>query len=155
MMACPWSLWLMHGTRMLDLADHPFRPRMSGRYPRSCVTCGRNPETHPITHTPRDTRSEREITLLAAQAHGIPEPAARHLDQYADQRAHPGGIRASLNALQEACEELADARNYLTWGIQRLEARVQAGEHDALNERTRLLRCLGHVQQAWTVLHTH
>lgn len=138
---------------MFELADHPFEARSSGRFPASCVVCGKVPEAHPVTHIPRDMQGERVITALAAQAGGVREAAARSLDDFADARALPGGVRIDLDAVREISEELADARNYLVWGVQRTMPGVEQLDHDALEQYEPLMRCLAAVQEAWAALH--
>jgi hypothetical protein len=86
----------------------------------------------------RDLDLERELTLLAAKAAGFTKLDAsgkpigddRGLSDYADDRAHPGGLRVR-NFTQEGREEAADGRNYCTWEIQPIYEGFQAGEPDA------------------------
>lgn len=74
------------------------------------------------------------------------------LDDLADRRAHPGGVRPDLDADREAREELADARNYLLWGIERVHARYLEGDQDAGDEVRRRLTALSYVIEAWHAL---
>lgn len=63
-------------------------------------------------------------------------------------------MRADLDPDRETAEELADARNYLLWGLDRLHARAMAGDPEVLDDYERRLRALSHVVAAWHALHT-
>ena len=110
---------------------------------------------------PRDHALERRLSALAAQAAGltIPGPEGKPvghtfgLDEYADHRAFPGGVRTGLDADRETCEELADARNYLLWGLVPLVERFERGDVEAGEQYARRLRALSHVVRAWHALH--
>lgn len=110
---------------------------------------------------PRDLAAERELTALAALAAGLSRPGpdgrpigdTRGLDDFADQRCHPGGVRVDLDPLTETREELADARNYIVWGLLRLRPGYLAGDAEIGEAYARLLRALSHVVQAWDALH--
>lgn len=98
----------------------------------------------------RDLRLERMLTATAAAAHGLPGTGG--LDAFADQRALPGGVRIELDADLETAEELADARNYLVWGIEPIYAAMVGGESVAGALYARRMRTLGHIAAAWHAL---
>ena len=100
----------------------------------------------------RDIHLERVLSLDAAYAVNLSSTGG--IDEYADLRAHPGGVRADLDADQEAREELADARNYLLWGIEPIYAMVRSGRSQYAADYERRMRALSHVHQAWHALHT-
>lgn len=101
---------------------------------------------------PRDARLERELVALAVQAAGVTSDLG--LREYADHRALPGGVRLDLDPIAEAREELADACNYLIWGIEPLYARYLAGDPEAADLYERMMRTLSGVIAAWCALHT-
>lgn len=105
-----------------------------------------------IGFRPRNIQLERELTLTAARCTGLAGTGG--LDDYADHRALPGGVRYNLDPIQETLDELADARNYLVWGLERVHDRMVAGESEASAAYERLMRCLVHVVAAWTALLT-
>lgn len=76
------------------------------------------------------------------------------LSAYADSRAMPGGVRADIDADLETFEELADARNYLVWGIERDFAAYLRGESEASARYERRMRALTLVVQTWHALRT-
>lgn len=100
---------------------------------------------------PRDLGLERELTLLAARAGGFSGDGG--IGRFADERALPGGVREGLDPVREASEELADARNYLVWGLERIHARVAVGDPEVLDEHVALLGALQAVVTAWRALH--
>lgn len=75
------------------------------------------------------------------------------IDEYADHRAWPGGVRLELDPDVEAAEELADCRSYLLWGLVPLAERFEAGDPDAAELYARRLRALSYVIRAWHALH--
>ena len=99
----------------------------------------------------RDPELEASLMQAAAAAAGLPGDGG--LSAYADHRAHPGGVRAELDADQETREELADACNYLRWGIEPIFARVRSGESEFTADYERRLRALSYVVAAWHALH--
>lgn len=121
---------------------------------RGCERCGLLPKHHVKTaevgKRPRDLGLERKLTEIAAKSAGLHSTAG--LDDFADRRAHPGGVREALDAVQEAAEELADARNYLTWGIERVYDAMLAGDSEATATYERLMRSLAGVVVAWDAL---
>lgn len=105
---------------------------------------------------PRDLALERELTELAARhaGHTTLDPAGRvvgnvaGLDDFADVRAHPGGVRRR-DLDREAREELADCRNYLVWAIEADYAGYLAGDLDAGRRVAHRLAALSKVIGAW------
>ena len=83
----------------------------------------------------RNIPLERALTKDAAAT--VRAPAAR-LNDFADRRAKPGPVSlADGRDLElEAAEELADARNYLVWRLEQLEATA----HDSIRGHTRRRR---------------
>lgn len=71
---------------------------------------------------------------------------------FADARAAPGGVRENLDAVQEICEELADAANYAVWGIEAVYDRMLAGDSEATAVYERLMRSLSAIVAAWDAL---
>ena len=53
----------------------------------------------------------------------------------------------------ETAEEFGDSRNYLLWGAIPLYPAYLAGDPTAAWHFVRRMRALGHVIQAWHVLH--
>lgn len=99
----------------------------------------------------RDPLLERSLMETAVRAAGLSSDGG--LGAYADLRAYPGGVRVDLDADQEAREELADARNYLTWGIEPIFAQVRLGDSEFASDYERRLRSLSYVVAAWHALH--
>ena len=98
----------------------------------------------------RDHQLERELGELAAKAAGFFD--THGLDSFADHRAHPGGVRESIDPVREMREEIADARNYACWGIEPLWEAYLAGDHDAGKRVAKLLDSLSHLIAAWHAL---
>jgi hypothetical protein len=98
----------------------------------------------------RDLTLERHLTNLAARSIGLRDAAS--LSAFADHRAWPGGVRLDLDPIREIREELADARNYAVWGIERIYQRFLAGDPDVLDEYGKLMDCLSNVCRAWEAL---
>lgn len=98
----------------------------------------------------RDLDLERRLTALAAQAAGFTTDG--DLGPFADGRAHPGGVRETFDAKIEIAEELADARNYCVWGIERVWDGYIAGDAQAASEYSRYMACLVGVVTAWHAL---
>lgn len=116
-------------------------PRIS-----ECVKCGR-----PMPQMrDRDLSLERELTQLAAKAAGLLD--AGGIDDYANARALPGGVRPGLDFEREMREELADARNYACWAVEPLWAAHQAGDPDASKQVAKTLQALSAVVKAWHAL---
>jgi hypothetical protein len=76
------------------------------------------------------------------------------LSAFADARAMPGGVRADFDPDRETFEELADARNYLVWGIERDYAAFLRGESEATARYERRMRALRALVVAWWELRT-
>lgn len=115
------------------------------------MKCGR--EIPPLVD--RNLPLERELVVTAARALGklgIDENDARSLSDFADRRAHPGGVRPDIDPDEETREELADARNYLVWGIVPLWPYHQRGELWACQLVAKRLTALGGVLIAWHAL---
>lgn len=140
--------------------DH--MPSLNPRLEGQCAKCGKPiPQLEVEVETrPRDIAAERHLGQLAASAVGLtrPGPDGRAigdtlgLDDFADHRALPGGVRLTLDSEQECLEELADARNYLVWGLVPLSERFEAGDADAAEMYSRRLRALSYVVKAWAAL---
>ena len=107
---------------------------------------------------PRDLALERQLTDLAAKAAGRFGPDGEGDDggilRFAHHRALPGGVRVSMEPVQEISEELADALNYAVWGIERVYSEFLAGDDEATHMYDRLMRCAVHLVEAWHELHT-
>lgn len=126
---------------------------------RGCDKCGLLPRYHPIqegfhppgvkTH-PRNVELERRLSDVSARSLGLNGDMG--LRDFADARAWPGGVRAGLNATQEAGEELGDASNYLLWRVEQIYGSVEAGESESTAEYERLMRAHAHVVAAWAAL---
>lgn len=118
---------------------------------KGCERCGKVREVHPEHgKRPRNLELERRLVEIAAKSAGL--TGAAGLDDFADARAHPGGVREGLDPAQEAAEELGDARNYLTWGIERIYDLMLAGDSEATATYERLMRSLAGVVVAWDAL---
>jgi hypothetical protein len=150
------------------LEDHLFEARWSGRYPNSCVVCGKVPEAHAVVDPdsqfngaavrPRNLKLEAQLTDLAARAAGRFTASGdgddRGLLALAQSRALPGGVRENLEAVREIGEEAADALNYANWGIEKVYEDFLAGDHDAADTYDRLMRFSSRLVDAWHELHT-
>lgn len=127
--------------------------------PGCCNRCHGRIVEEPTTRA-RDIDAERRLSALAASAVGLtrPGPDGRivgdtyGLDDFADHRALPGGVRLELDPEQECLEELADARNYLVWGLVPLSERFESGDAEAAELYARRLRALSYVVKAWAAL---
>ena len=111
-------------------------PRNAGR----CFRCGM-----PVVRVDRDRdiAVERELTREAAKRVAAdPEP----LVLFAEARSDKGPVRdfPTRDFEREVREELADARNYLVWGIYQAQDR---GE-----DPRKLFACLARVASAYAVL---
>lgn len=145
------------------VTDHEFIHDANPRREHLCCRCDRPRGAHEYR---RDVELERYLTELAAQAagftkvvfdeYGFPENAGDDmgLRAFADGRAHPGGVRATLDVDREAAEELADCGNYLVWGIVPIYPWVLKGETWACDIYERRMRALRGVLIAWRELHT-
>lgn len=92
----------------------------------------------------RDVTFELEATITAARSVNVD-----HLNQFATLRADAGGAyrpAPERDLHREVLEELADARNYLVWWMQR----VVAGEDDA--DPVALSEALGAIAHAYGCL---
>lgn len=99
----------------------------------------------------RQPALERELVSTACCAAGL--QGDRGLNEFADSRAHPGPVRLPRDFDREVAEELADARNYLVWGIAEIYQAFLAGEPLALDVYERRMRCLSALVVAWHELH--
>lgn len=113
----------------------------------SCVKCGHAMPPERARNVPL----ERELTRLAARAAGYTD-GPLGLDDVADHRAHPGGVR-SRDFEREAREELADCRSYLVWACEPVWEAHLAGDPEASATVERCLRALAGVVTAWRELH--
>jgi hypothetical protein len=128
---------------------------------RSCARCGLTPESHGLRD--RDHALETRIVDIAARAAGFvaadpANPAETRGDDgglaaFADQRAWPGGVRADLDGIKEACEEIADACSYLRWDIVAIWPQVEAGEPEALDRYSQAMGALSALVTVWHALH--
>jgi len=111
----------------------------------------------------RDLELERYLTNIAAQAAGHVEVKpdgtqtgdTRGLDDFADHRALPGGVRAEMDYDREMSEEIADARNYAVWGIEPIWLNVRSGVSEFTADYERRMRCLSYLIAAWHALHDY
>lgn len=80
--------------------------------------------------------------------------AAASLERFADARAGGSPIRPRDDDgwYREIVEELADARNYLVWWIQKTTPGYLAGDGDAAEQYARAMRALVAVLHAWAAL---
>lgn len=103
--------------------DHFFTPRADERRRLSCEICNRVEAVHPPSpHLPRDVEDEERIqSYAAALAPRLGSPQAAF--QMARGRALDGPITDadSRDNAREVREEVADAINYATWEVQKLE----------------------------------
>lgn len=114
----------------------------------------------------RDPQLERELVGIAAlaigQAHRVEnrievDPPIAALNAFSDRRAWPGDVIIEgrpVPLIQEAAEELADARSYLLWIIQDALDDAEAGDGDASEAYGRAMRALAFILQAWRALMT-
>jgi hypothetical protein len=106
------------------------------------------PDDPPVA---RNFELERELTDLAARAAGYLNDGG--LGRFADLRAAPfGGVRTNLNSDREFCEEAADGRNYLVWGLVQARDGYLRGEPDATDDYERRLRALSHLVGAFQAI---
>jgi len=157
----------------VKLADHPFDPPhpLSNKNSESCASCGKIPSWHPPSEwVQRDPAHERHLTEIAAEAAGYqrhevkiagvvfestPHEVPDGLSRFAHHRAHPGPVRVGdRDFLLEIAEELADARNYCCWLVQKLLPDVMAGDVAAAEDYGRAMSTLQHLTRAWEALHT-
>lgn len=100
----------------------------------------------------RNRRLEDEL-VTAALHHELTlaflRRAAHELNAFADERALPGPVRRrdGQDFVQEAREELADARNYLVW-----HAQVLRREADADARLVKVYRALVALVETWRLL---
>jgi hypothetical protein len=122
---------------------------------RGCVRCGR------IFERDRDSDFERQLTELAARNAGKTRPISpthmagdtAGLDEYADFRAHPGGVRfEGRDWLEETRQELADARNYLCWELEEYWGDYLDGDPVAAEVVASRMDALQKVIEAWHAL---
>lgn len=132
-------------------ADHPFEPNPNPRKPRSCATCGRVPEVHPILHEdladpPRDTDFEREFVHESARVAGV---NIDDLYAFAISRADEGPVRRFLtrDLRLDAQEEIADLLWYLTWKAR--QAQILGRDLDDVH---RCQQALSYAMLAWREL---
>ena len=96
---------------------------------------------------------EHELVQIAAQAAEL-ESTGAELTAYANQRARPGGVRTAADFDDETAQELADARNYLVWGIEQVLDAARAGDQEASRDYERRMRALVAVIRAYHELTT-
>lgn len=100
----------------------------------------------------RDRNLEVEAHLMRAAVRATRHADDGGLSAFADSRAWPGGVRTDLDPDGETREELADARNYLVWGLERDFAAYLRGDAVATVRYARRLRALSAVIEAWQAL---
>jgi hypothetical protein len=116
-----------------------------------------NCHTPPIIHSPpprrpRNLPLERQITDMAAKAVDASWDGGP-LSDYAHERAAPfGGVRTNLDWRREVKEELADARNYICWGLEEVWEAYEAGDVLAGEQVVHGLTALSGVLRAWDAL---
>jgi hypothetical protein len=115
---------------------------------QGCVKCGQAIEP---SKRPRDVDLERRLTEDATKQAGYVD-GDRGLTAMAEERALPGGVRYGLDDIREAREELADCRNYLVWGIERIHDAYLAGDPDAADRMVMNMDALVAVVRAWRAL---
>jgi hypothetical protein len=112
----------------------------------------------------RDPQAERQLVALAAASEGLAEmvdgelvvdPIVEDLNAFADDRAHPGGVKlrersGDRSLIEEAAEEIADLRSYLVWKA--LEMDRAAGDQERPEDWIRIMTALGHCVSAWAAL---
>lgn len=107
---------------------------------------------------PRDHARERSITELAARAAGFFDADGRGqtfgLDDFADHRALPGGVRSGVDWTEEGREECADLRSYLVWRIEEVLPGVERGDSDACDVYARHMAALSGLIAVWHALHS-
>lgn len=125
-------------------------PASNPRHKGACVRCGKPiaPDTRP-----RDITLERKLSDSAARAAGYTTPDGGGdtggLTAWAEHRALPGGVRLNIDTLRETREELADARNYLVWGVEPIYEQYLAGDPLACDRVARNMNALTRIIQAW------
>lgn len=106
---------------------------------------------------PRDHALEAHIMDIAARAADCFDTEGNGhdggLSAFADARALPHGVRVSLDPVKETGEELADACNYLRWGIVRIWPLVVEGEPEALDLYSQMMGALSGLVKVWFALH--
>ncbi len=101
----------------------------------------------------RDIAREHRLVNVAAESADLHRIGAE-LNAYADQRALPGGVRTLADWDDETAQELADARNYLVWGIEQVYEAANAGDEEASRDYERRMRALVAVVRAYYELTT-
>ena len=109
------------------------------------------------TTRPRNIGLERELTGIAAKGAGFTHPITGDPDdggitEWAEFRALPGGVRLGLDDIRETREELADARNYLVWGVERVYDRYLAGDPEVIDAVVKRMDALTGVVRVWQTL---
>lgn len=139
---------------------HVCRESANHRHAGYC-DCGKR-YIPPVTHRPRNEKLERYFTNVAAAASGFytkdeygqPVGDTFGLDDFADARAMPGGVRINIDVDRETAEEFADARNYLVWGLEPIYRAAREGDGEASDLYERRMRALRFLIAAWQALHT-
>lgn len=108
--------------------------------------------TTAVATRPRDSGLEAHLRDIAVHASGLPNDGG--LAAFADMRAHPGGVRAHMDPDRECAEELADAWNYLRWGIEQVWDAYLLGDPDAARTYERRMRAMVALLAAWYALHS-
>ena len=132
----------------LTACDH--RPSPNPRE-AGCVRCGRTLDRQP-GERPRDEDRERTLTAMASETIEDGHRVATSLSNYADMRAHDGGVRLGRNLRVDALEELADARNYLVWDTEDHWPAYEAGDLEAGERVAENMAALSGVLRAWAAL---
>lgn len=100
-----------------------------------------------IVHLPRNLAHERALTHVAAQSAGS---HGGRLISLAEARVLPGPVTNALGRdfVREGCEEGADWRNYMCWGIRQLDE-TRREDPSARRARAELMASLGAVSVAF------
>ncbi len=105
---------------------------------------------------PRNPGLERTFTEVAARAAGFfaadGSGDTAGLDNFADARAWPSGVRVDCDWREEAKEEVADLRSYCAFGMQEHYEGYLAGDPEAIAQYERFARALPHAIAAWYAL---
>lgn len=116
----------------------------------------------------RDLQAERELVAVAAASEGfasmvdgvlVVDPIVEDLNDFANERAHPGGVQVedrptNRTLIEEAAEEIADLRSYLVWKALAMDRDGSEGDRPAERPEDwiRIMTALGHCIAAWAAL---